>query len=587
MRWFKNLRTVVKLLLAFALIAGLTAFVGYKGATAAGEVEATLDTTYEKDMLGILAMQRANINRLRIGREIRTVILLKDKDKAQKEQLASQISKYFSDLDVDVDEFDKKMLTEQGKVAAAKFREDWPGYKSMLQNVLGLALAEKDDEAFAALEKGAEITERVNKEFNALVDLKEKHAAAAHEESQAAYAKARTMLFTIVGVSVLLSFGVGIFIAQLISKPLASAVEVLGRVADRDLTARLDVDTEDEVGRMAKALNRATDAMRTILRDVRESADHMALSAQQLAAASEQLASGAQEQASSLEETSATMEEITSTIKQNADNAKQANQVANGSRDTAQKGGQVVSEAVSAMGMINESSKNIAEIITTIDEIAFQTNLLALNAAVEAARAGEQGRGFAVVATEVRNLAQRSATSAKEIKRLIQDSVSKVENGSTLVNKSGETLREIVESVKRVTDIVAEIAAASQEQSTGVEQVNKAVSQMDQVTQSNSSQTEELSATAQSLASSSQQLQAMVARFRLDAEGMEHASASPAVKAGASELRTGLPARKPLLRRAAAAASGAAAGAGHVSAHALEHGGEPGNAKEADGFEEF
>jgi methyl-accepting chemotaxis protein len=185
----------------------------------------------------------------------------------------------------------------------------------------------------------------------------------------------------------------------------------------------------------------------------------------------------------------------------------------------AERGGQVVTSAIGAMGEITKSSKKIADIITTIDEIAFQTNLLALNAAVEAARAGEQGRGFAVVAAEVRNLAQRSATAAKEIKALIQDSVGKVESGSELVTKSGQTLKEIVSSVKRVTDIIGEIAAASQEQSSGIDQVNRAVTQMDQVVQANATETEELSSTAQSLTAQSQQLQSLVARFKLGDEG--------------------------------------------------------------------
>jgi methyl-accepting chemotaxis protein len=239
------------------------------------------------------------------------------------------------------------------------------------------------------------------------------------------------------------------------------------------------------------------------------------------------LSSGAQEQASSQEETSATLEEITATVKQNADNAKQANQLALGSRESAELGGEVVGSAVAAMNEINASSKKIADIITTIDEIAFQTNLLALNAAVEAARAGEQGRGFAVVAAEVRSLAQRSATAAKEIKALIQDSVRKVENGSDLVNKSGKTLGEIVASVKRVTDIVAEIAAASDQQAVGIDQVAKAMAQMDQVTQQNSAQTEELSSTAQSMSSHAEQLQALVEKFRVGAEARSARPASP------------------------------------------------------------
>jgi methyl-accepting chemotaxis protein len=211
------------------------------------------------------------------------------------------------------------------------------------------------------------------------------------------------------------------------------------------------------------------------------------------------------------------MEQMTSTVKQNADNAGQANQLAVAARDQAEKGGEVVTQAVRAMQDINEASRRIADIIGVIDEIAFQTNLLALNAAVEAARAGEQGRGFAVVATEVRNLAGRSATAAREIKDLIQDSVRKVQDGSLLVTQSGETLEQIVASVKKVSDIVAEIAAASREQSSGIEQVNKAVTSMDQITQQNASLVQQATTASQDMAEAARNLDQMMARYRLNA----------------------------------------------------------------------
>jgi methyl-accepting chemotaxis protein len=307
--------------------------------------------------------------------------------------------------------------------------------------------------------------------------------------------------------------------AEVLKQKVDAIVGTVNSLASGDFTQQIPDLGTDVVGQMAVALNKAILAVRTALEGVCEVSEQLADASGQLAAASEEIASGAQEQASSLEETASTLEEITATVRQNSDSAQQARQLASGSRDVAEKGGQVVGTAVEAMDAINQSSKKIADIITTIDEIAFQTNLLALNAAVEAARAGEQGRGFAVVAAEVRNLAQRSATAAKEIKGLINDSVKKVDAGTDLVNKSGATLGEIVTSVKRVTDIVTEIAAASREQSTGIDQVNKAVTQMDSVTQRNASQTEEMSATAQTLTEQAGQLRDLVSRFKLSSGG--------------------------------------------------------------------
>lgn len=306
--------------------------------------------------------------------------------------------------------------------------------------------------------------------------------------------------------------------AEELRTKVAAVLEVVSAMAAGNFDIIIPDLGNDAVGEVGVALQSAIESMKLALTEVRDVAGTVSSSAQQLTAVSREITNGAQTQASSLEETAASLEEITSTVKQNSDNAQQARQLATGSRDVAEKGGSVVGEAVQAMKEINESSKRIADIITTIDEIAFQTNLLALNAAVEAARAGEQGRGFAVVAAEVRNLAQRSASAAKEIKILINDSVRKVDNGSSLVNRSGETLSEIVNSVKRVTDIVSEIAAASREQLVGIEQVNKAVSQMDRVTQGNASQTEEMSGTASALLSHAVQLSELVSRFQLNSE---------------------------------------------------------------------
>ncbi len=291
---------------------------------------------------------------------------------------------------------------------------------------------------------------------------------------------------------------------------------VLGAVTSDDLTRRITL--EDKRGFFATlgaGVNRLADNLAEIVSHVQKAAREISLGAEEITTGNTNLSSRTEEQSSSLEETASSMEEMTTTVKQNADNAAQANQLALAARDQAEQGVAVVDKAVGAMAGIDESAQKIADIIGVIDEIAFQTNLLALNAAVEAARAGEQGRGFAVVASEVRNLAGRSATAAKEIKSLIQDSVAKVADGSQLVTHSGQTLGEIVLSVKKVSDIVAEIAAASREQSVGIEQVNRAVMQMDQITQQNAALVEETISASQVMSGQVRDLNATLARFRL------------------------------------------------------------------------
>jgi methyl-accepting chemotaxis protein len=291
---------------------------------------------------------------------------------------------------------------------------------------------------------------------------------------------------------------------------------MLSAVVAGDLGSRIDLAGKTGFFEaMSRGVNQLADNMAEVVSRVKRVAAEVHRGADEISAGNSNLSQRTEEQSSSLEETASSMEEMTTTVKQNADNAAQANQLALAARDQAEKGGTVVSQAVSAMTGINEASKKIADIIGVIDDIAFQTNLLALNAAVEAARAGEQGRGFAVVASEVRSLAGRSATAAKEIKELIQDSVRKVEDGSVLVTQSGQTLERIVASVKKVSDIVAEIAAASREQSSGIEQVNRAVMQMDELTQQNAALVEEATAASQAMVEQVRGLNEMLARFQV------------------------------------------------------------------------
>jgi methyl-accepting chemotaxis protein len=304
-----------------------------------------------------------------------------------------------------------------------------------------------------------------------------------------------------------------------IGAPLAQALGHFRAIADGDLTTRVEVRTRDEMGQLMTGLQAMQRKLVQTISVVRDGSRSIDTAAQEISAGNLDLSQRTEEQAASLEQTASSMEELTSTVRQNADNAKQATMLASTASGVAQRGGEVIGRVVETMHGISESSAKVAEIISVIEGIAFQTNILALNAAVEAARAGEQGRGFAVVAGEVRTLAQRSATAAKEIKDLIGESVTRVDAGSKLVEEAGSTIHEIVQSVQRVTGIMSEIAAASEQQSTGIGQVNTAVTQMDEVTQQNAALVEEASAAAQSLAQQAQGLRDAVAVFKVDDRG--------------------------------------------------------------------
>ena len=321
-------------------------------------------------------------------------------------------------------------------------------------------------------------------------------------------------------------------------------IHVAQALAQGDLTQVVTRECQGAFNDVKQNLNATVDNLQKLVGEVKVSVDSIGTASKEIASGNTDLSQRTEEQASSLEETAASMEELTSTVKQNADNAKQANQLAHSASSVAEKGGAVVQEVVGTMSSINESSRKIVDIISVIDGIAFQTNILALNAAVEAARAGEQGRGFAVVAAEVRNLAQRSAAAAKEIKTLIGDSVEKVEVGTKLVDDAGKTMEEIVNAVKRVTDIMSEISAASNEQSQGIEQINQAITQMDEVTQQNAALVEEAAAAAESLEEEAQSLTRSVSVFKL-AEGQQLQAAAPRALAKPAVKHIPAPAKKP------------------------------------------
>ena len=371
--------------------------------------------------------------------------------------------------------------------------------------------------------------------MDAIVDdvllLSKNFIATTIEETAASYRASKLLLLSVVLLVVAIGSAATFLLVRSVTRPLRFAVQVAETVAAGDLSSPIVVDRDDEIGQLQKALKRMAENLASTVSQIRSGSDAIATASAQIAAGNQDLSSRTEQQAGSLEETASSMEELTSTVAQNADNARQASVLAVSASQVANRGGTVVSQVVQTMASINASSKRIVDIVGVIDGIAFQTNILALNAAVEAARAGEQGRGFAVVASEVRNLAQRSAAAAKEIKALIGDSVAKVDDGARLVDEAGSTMHEIVGSVQRVADIIGEISAATLEQTAGLGQINQAIAQMDQVTQENAALVEEAAAASEAMQGQAGQLVQLVSIFKLDAN--ETATDGGAVARGA------------------------------------------------------
>ena len=373
-----------------------------------------------------------------------------------------------------------------------------------------------------------------------LVKLEDQVNQQVADEANSAF-KAATSLMLILGALALVGgVSAALFISRSLLRQLGGepdyAARIAGQIAAGELASDIAVVRGDEASLIFE-MKSMRDSLVNIVTQVRSGTDTIATASSEIASGNLDLSSRTEQQASSLEKTTSSMRELTSTVKQNADNARQANQLAASASEVARQGGAVVAQVVDTMGSINESSRKIVDIISVIDGIAFQTNILALNAAVEAARAGEQGRGFAVVAAEVRNLAQRSAAAAKEIKNLIDTSVEKVEIGTKLVGQAGVTIDQVVTSVRQVTDIMAEITAASQEQSVGIEQVNHAIIEMDSVTQQNAALVEQAAAAAQSLQDQAAELAKVVSVFKLDGHApaaLQRPAALPARRVEAS-----------------------------------------------------
>jgi methyl-accepting chemotaxis protein len=569
MQWFNRLKVATKLLFGFGLVLALTATLGVISLV---QLDRVNETSTELELNWLPSTRAAgDINTATSDFRAAELQHVLSVDATEMTRYEKDMTDIGNGLDTAIAVYAKLISSPEEQRIFDSFKGSWADYMAEHNKVVALSRANQNEEA-KNLVRG-----KAQQEFNEasadlvkLADINQAGGVAASKRGDDLYAGARWIIAALVLGALAIGVAFAMFIARNLVRQLGGepgyAAKVASRIAGGDLSTQVNVGAKDQDSMMF-ALKQMRDSLAKIVGEVRSGTDTIATASSQIASGNLDLSSRTEEQASALEETASSMEELTSTVKQSADNARQANSLAMSASDVASKGGAVVAQVVDTMGAINASSKKISDIIGVIDGIAFQTNILALNAAVEAARAGEQGRGFAVVASEVRNLAQRSAAAAKEIKILIGDSVEKVDAGGKLVNQAGATMNDIVDSVRRVTDIMGEIMSAAQEQTTGIEQINEAISQMDEVTQQNAALVEEAAAASQSMQEQAASLAQVVSVFRLDTRPAAApvqrtvlARPAPMARALAASARTTppVPARsgKPAAQFAAAGGAG-------------------------------
>ncbi|EIJ46668.1 hypothetical protein GWL_09080 [Herbaspirillum sp. GW103] len=496
--------------LVLALLAGITALAIASLSTLHQDTRRIVEDRYPQVLLANDVLLRISEN----ASAMRNLLLLDDHQKLTEE--IARIASGEAAITATLDQLQARLSSEQGRKSFAEIVALRGKYQQGQQRFLQLASTGATMDASELL-----LTTLRQDQENTIARLKGYIAVGTRmmersgEEAAAQYHQKTRIMLGIALLAVLVGGGFAWWITRSITRPVRHAVEVAQQVACGNLASPIEPGKSDEIGQLLEALRQMNGSLTDIVGELRHGAETIATASSEIAGGNLDLSARTEQQAGSLEETAAAMEELTSTVRQNADNARAANELAAEASAVASRSGAVVQQVVATMAGISLASRRIVDIIGVIDGIAFQTNILALNAAVEAARAGEQGRGFAVVASEVRSLAQRSAGAAKEIKALIDDSVTQVDAGARLVEQAGSTMEEVVGSVRRVSHIVGEISEATQEQRTGIEQVNQAITHMDETTQQNAALVEQVAAAAQSLQDQSQRLRELVGVFRL------------------------------------------------------------------------
>ena len=513
-----NYKISTKLVLAFIAVATIGALLGAYAIYNMKRINDADTRLYQQELMGLSLFKEANVERLKAVVGLRDAILATTE--AERANAFGRVTDGRAKSKAFIEQASVLFTTEEGRRQVSQLQETIKTDQTAADGLAGRIKASEmhaDSELQQYMRANVvQPSVQLGIAMNKLSQLKEGEAKAVADANTELYAGSRNVTVVLVLAGLAVGVFLGFAVSRHVTSPLALAVDSAHRMSEGDMTVAMQVEGKDETSQLLQALENMRASLQGIVATVRTDADGVATASTEIAQGNLDLSTRTESQASVLEETAASMEEISSAVKQNADSARHANQLASSAASVAVRGGEVVAQVVSTMQGINDASRKIEDITGVIDGIAFQTNILALNAAVEAARAGEQGRGFAVVASEVRNLAQRSAAAAKEIKALITDSVERVDQGARLVDRAGATMTEVVDSVQRVSAIIGEIALASTEQTTGVEQVNQAIIEMDHVTQQNAALVEQAAAAAKALQDQAANLAQVVSVFKID-----------------------------------------------------------------------